>query len=210
MEKQLRQIVASLQVLGRKHQINYQKKLKSVENQLPDLGCLIDLWWDWVNKSLDEVVTDPQVQQWAKNSLLAKVYWQKQLGKSRSNQIDQVYQQTYQKAFSNLEGDPLTAIIEPNMRIELEKWADLMVERFCRTTSAVEGRNGTLSQLNHCRRGFKKGQLPVLTVLHNFYIRRSDGTTAAERFFNQEFPDLFEWFLPQIDSLPRPRASRSS
>ncbi len=208
VEKQLKQVVKNLQVLASKHELNYEKKLKSVKNQLPDLACLMDVWWEWVDNSLVEVVSDPIIQQWAKNKLLAKVYWQKQIGKSTNKEIDKVYQNAYQKACSNLELDPLTAIVEAKMRQKLEKWAQLMVSRFCRTTSAVEGRNGSLSQLNHCRRGFCGSQLAVLTVLHNFQIKRADGTTAAERFFDQQFPDLFEWFLPQVQSLPRPRASR--
>lgn len=208
VETQLRKIVNGLQILAKKHELNYQKKLKSVKNQLSDIASLMDIWWDWVNNSLSELVTDPIIQQWAKNKLLPVVYWKNQIGKSDSIKIDQVYQEAYQKALVNLSNDPTTTTIDPEMRQKLDKWADLMVKRFCRSTSAVEGRNGTLSQLNHCRRGFKKDQLPVLTGLHNFYIRRADGTTAAERFFDQEFPDLFEWFLPQIESLPRPRASR--
>lgn len=60
-------------------------------------------------------------------------------------------------------------------------------------------------RLNHCRRGLGQKRLPVLTVLHNFELTRADGTTAAERFFGQEFPDLFEWILPQITELPLPR-----
>ena len=34
----------------------------------------MDIWWDWVNKSLSELVPDPIIQQWAKNKLLPLVY----------------------------------------------------------------------------------------------------------------------------------------
>jgi len=39
---------------------------------------------------------------------------------------------------------------------------------------------------------------------HNFFIKRADGTTAAERFFGQKPRDLFEWLLDKIE-LARPR-----
>lgn len=38
-------------------------------------------------------------------------------------------------------------------------------------------------------------RLQVLTVVHNFDIRRENGPTPAERFFDQIFPGLFE-FIP--------------
>jgi len=31
-------------------------------------------------------------------------------------------------------------------------------------------------------------------------LKRSDGTTAAERLFETEFPDLFSWLLKQMMS----------
>jgi hypothetical protein len=47
----------------------------------------------------------------------------------------------------------------------------------------------------------------VLTIIHNFDLKRPDGTTAAQRLFRHEFPDLFEWRLDHIGDLPRPRRS---
>jgi len=35
--------------------------------------------------------------------------------------------------------------------------------------------------------------LQVLTIIHNFDLKRADGTTAAERLFDHSFPDVFEW-----------------
>ena len=35
--------------------------------------------------------------------------------------------------------------------------------------------------------------LRVLGVLHNFVIKRSDGSTAANRFFGQKHQELFPW-----------------
>ena len=49
--------------------------------------------------------------------------------------------------------------------------------------------------------------LQVLTVIHNFDLKRADGTTAAQRLFGHEFPDLFEWMLTQVGDLPPPRRS---
>ena len=69
----------------------------------------------------------------------------------------------------------------------------------------VEGRNGYLAQMQHNHRGLPMRRYQVWTVLHNFDCRAADGTTPAVRFFRQEFPDLFESVLSQIDALPLPR-----
>jgi len=54
-----------------------------------------------------------------------------------------------------------------------------------RTSSAVEGRNGYLSRLHHSHRGFTEQTLKVLTVIHNFDLKRDDDTTAAQRLFGK-------------------------
>ena len=48
-------------------------------------------------------------------------------------------------------------------------------------------------------------KLAALTVLHNFYVRHPDGTTAAERFFGRAHPALFEQVLAHVDSPPPAR-----
>ncbi len=49
-----------------------------------------------------------------------------------------------------------------------------------------------------------------MTIIHNFYLKRGDGTTAAERLFGREFPDLFQWIVSQMGELPHPRKPRKS
>jgi hypothetical protein len=89
-------------------------------------------------------------------------------------------------------------------------WAEWMVSNFQRTSSAVEGRNGCLSQMHHNGRGITIKRLKALTAIHNFGLTRSDGTTAAERLFERDFPDLFEWLIKQMGDLPLSRRGRKS
>ena len=51
-------------------------------------------------------------------------------------------------------------------------------------------------------------RLRTLTVVHNYVVRRPDGTTAAERFFGQKQRDAFDWLLQRMPELPRPAAKR--
>ena len=76
---------------------------------------------------------------------------------------------------------------------------------FQRSSSCVEGRNGQLSLKYHNLHRLSDKKLSSLTVLHNFHIVRSDGTTAAQRFFRRAHPPLFETILKRMPELSRPR-----
>ena len=60
----------------------------------------------------------------------------------------------------------------------------------------------------HNGRGLTEKRLRALTVIHNYGLKRVDGTTAAMRLFGQEFPDLFSWLVTEMGELPLPRKSR--
>ena len=86
-------------------------------------------------------------------------------------------------------------------------WAQWMSSKYQRTSSAVEGRNGYLSKLHHAGRGLSPQSLKVLTIIHNFDLKRANGTTAAQRLFDHRFPDLFEWIVDYMGELPVARRS---
>ncbi len=79
---------------------------------------------------------------------------------------------------------------------------------FQRSSSPVEGRNAQLSLHHHNMHRLSNLKLSALTAIHNFYIERSDGTTAAERFFESKPKDMFEHLLDRIDLPARPRRKR--
>ena len=54
--------------------------------------------------------------------------------------------------------------------------------------------------MNHTQRSIRPQWLQVATVIHNFDIRREDGTTAAERLFGEVFPDLVTYEENGIDA----------
>src|SRR5262249_33818232 len=110
--------------------------------------------------------------------------------------------QAVQEAF---ERHPCTRKLTPEVLAGWKSWAGEHARAFQRASSAVEGRQGYLSQLQHNHRGLPMRRYQVWTVLHNFDGRAADGTTPAARFFRRAFPDLFESVLSQIDALPLPR-----
>lgn len=80
---------------------------------------------------------------------------------------------------------------------------------FQRASSCVEGRNGQLALRHHSWHRLPRGKLAALTVIHNYYAKRADGTTAAERFFGTKPADLFAWLVDHLDVPARPAAKRA-
>jgi hypothetical protein len=152
----------------------------------------------------------PKWTKWADELLLPLMYWQEQLRRTRcpgqKAQITLVLQ-AVEEAF---ERHPYTRQLKPEVLAGWKVWAAEHARAFQRASSAVEGRNGYLSQMQHNHRGLPRLRYQVWTVLHNFDCRAADGTTPASRFFRRAFPDLFESVLSQIDELPRPRQRRQA
>ena len=92
--------------------------------------------------------------------------------------------------------------LEESQRAQAEKVARECSWLFVRSSSCVEGRNGHLELRHRSFHRLSQRKLGALTVLHNFFIERPDGTTAAERFFGEKPKPLFEHLLEKM-SLPR-------
>ena len=88
---------------------------------------------------------------------------------------------------------------------QLEKAARDCAQIFQRSSSCVEGRNAQLALRHQGIHRLSNRHLQALTVMHNYYIRRRDGTTAAERLFEAKPNDLFEFLLDRTDYPARPR-----
>lgn len=182
-----------------------QAAIERWKRQLPCLSGIIHAWWQWVLQALAVQTQDPELQNWVLNCLLPWVYWHQQTEKTRQPQLKQGYGQAARLAYERFLADEMTRTLPRSEQQHWFDWAIWMCAKFQRTSSAVEGRNGYLSGLHHSNRGFTAQTLKVLTIIHNFDIKRDDGSTAAQRLFGQPFPDLFEWVVPQMRELPRPR-----
>ena len=184
-----------------------QKAIDTFETQIAAFAQGIQAWQDWLILDLDNQTQDPMLRSWLLSFLLPWVYWTQQADKTRKPALRQGYRQAAAHAFNRLTEQPLSQQLEDIQQQYWIRWAQDFCAKYQRTSSAVEGRNGYLSKLHHARRGFSEQSLQVLTVIHNFDLKRPDGTTAAQRLFGHEFPDLFEWMLEQVGDLPLPRRS---
>jgi hypothetical protein len=83
---------------------------------------------------------------------------------------------------------------------QLNQQAQELAEVFQRSSSNVEGRNGYLSLRNHQLRGLDRPRKrDCLTAVHNFFLTRADGTTAAERFFGQKPRSMCAAILASVE-----------
>ena len=95
--------------------------------------------------------------------------------------------------------------LSPEAQDQLHNEAKRLATVFQRSSANVEGRNGYLSLRNHQLRGL---DLPrkreCFTAIHNFFLTRPDGTTAAERFFGQKPRSMFASILESVELPPAP------
>jgi len=95
----------------------------------------------------------------------------------------------------------LSAMKQNQRKAEAAKLAEV----FQRSSANVEGRNGYLSLRNHQLRGLDHPRKRAcLTAVHNFFLTRPDGTTAAERFFGQKPRSMFATILAAVEIPPAP------
>jgi hypothetical protein len=95
--------------------------------------------------------------------------------------------------------------LSPGAQDRLHAEARRLAAVFQRSSSHVEGRNGYLSLRSHQLRGLdlpRKRQ--CFTAIHNFFLARPDGTTAAERFFGQQPRSMFAAILESVELAPAP------
>lgn len=183
------------------------KAIDTFEQQIPSMAQGIHAWWSWVNQALALKTEDLELQKWVLTVLLPWTYWQQQADKTRHPELKREYQKAADKACEHLAADAITQQMGVQQGQQWMEWAQWMSAKYQRTSSAVEGRNGYLSGLHHAGRGLSEQTLRVLTIIHNFDLKRADGTTAAQRLFDHRFPNLFKWIVDYMGELPVARRS---
>jgi uncharacterized protein DUF6399/IclR-like helix-turn-helix domain-containing protein len=202
----LQAAVAAIEVFAQSHQLPIRPAaITKVRKQIPALAALVDFWWEGVRRDMAYADISPLWRQWAEEVLLPLVYWEHHVAHTRCARRKAKIRQALEAMQGAFSHHALTQCLPPQALKEWHMWATQRVQAFQRTSSAVEGRNGYLSQMHHNHRGLPKQRYKVWTALHNFDCHAADGTTPASRFFRRTFPDLFETVLSSIDDLPRPR-----
>jgi hypothetical protein len=188
---------------------DHKKVMNKLRNQFEPLAVSVSFWWGWVLETLQSLaLEDDDLKKWLTMTLLPVVYWHHKMQHTKNRKTRESYRKAWILASDAFKADSMSAKLPASEIQRWLLWAESMVRQFQRSSSAVEGRNGCLSQMYHNGRGLTEKRLRALTVIHNYGIRREDGTTAAMRLFDTEFPDPFLWLLDKMGELPLPRKSR--
>ena len=198
--------VEAMEALATRHQFPACHAARTkVRKPLPALAALVDFWWAGVEQDVEHAGLSTHWRMWAREYLLPRVYWAHHVAHTRCARRKAKLRKALEASQTAFDTHVLTQRLPRQALEEWQAWASQRVRAFQRTSSAVEGRNGSLSQMQHNHRGLPKRRYKVWTVRHNFDCRAADGTTPASRFFRRTFPDLFETVLSHLEVLPRSR-----
>jgi hypothetical protein len=185
---------------------------EKILRQIPDIAKGVGYWVSWLDRQINDLMASTQEKTLLK-SLLPYTYWQVHRTKKTSKKKDKALNEYYAKRVLKASLCFEKALVEHPMdeprKEVLINWAFKQVATFQRASSQVEGRNGYLAFIHHAHKGMTEQRRKVLTIIHNFDIRRTDQKTPAQRLFDKQFPDLFEFVLNAVGDLPKPRARKS-
>jgi hypothetical protein len=181
------------------------ERIEKAECVVPKMQATIELVSGYVRQQVHQLDL-PQTESYAMHAQLIPSYYLERVASTRTVR----------------EGKPLhelaerirTPLFEPGgvfgelgavAQNQRKAHAARLAEVFQRSSSNVEGRNGYLSLRNHQLRGLDHSRKRAcLTAIHNFFLTRSDGTTAAERFFGQKPRSMFPVILASVEIPPAP------
>src|SRR4029450_11978974 len=148
VEEQLGAELEAIETLLAANELPVKKDtLDKVRKQLAGISALVDFWWQTMRQDLAQMAMPPKWTQWADELLLPLMYWQEQLRRTRcpgqKAQITLVLQ-AVEGAFGR---DPGTLKLTAEVLAGWKAWAGEHARAFQRASSAVEGRNGYLSQM---------------------------------------------------------------
>ncbi len=184
-----------------------QDAVGKFRRQIEDVASIVNVWWLWTKESLESDI-GADIRNWLLYVLLPVIYWYQQCQKTQNPEVKKLYVEAWQKAQTAYTVHPMTQTMSKQDLDCWRSWAEWASGNFHRASSAVEGRNGCLSQSYHNGRGLTNRRLSALTVIHNYDTRCRDSSTPAERLYGEQFPDLFDWLLGQMGALPLPRKAR--
>ena len=187
-----------------------KKLIDKARKVIVQLVATIAFFHQTVTAKVEALSLPPSIERVMYQNLIPAFYIQMAARKATTAQQKRTLEESAQRLLAPLkeESNPLSGLNAEDRKL-VEKVAKECAEVFQRSSSCVEGRNGQLSFRHHCLHKIRTQKLKALTVVHNYFIKRPDGTTAAERFFGAKPADLFQWLLDHIDLPARPAKKRS-
>lgn len=169
----------------------------------------VAFFWLTVEAKIEALELTKEIEQTVYDNLIPGIYLHLVSEKAQDAEQGRVFQNKSEELLASVRNrDGLLADLELEEKVVIEQVALECAQLFQRSSSCVEGRNGQLALRHHSLHRISDRKLAALTTTHNYFVKRSDGTTAAERFFGAKPKNLFEWLLDHVELPGRPAQKR--
>ena len=186
-----------------------QQQIRKAQRLTGSLLATLSFFFATVQAKIEALNLPPEVETAVYHSLIPAIYLERVADKTATADLRQTLRQRAASLIAplNQPGSALAPLHDEERRL-LEQVATDCADLFQRSSSCVEGRNGQLALHHHARHRLSDRKLSALTAVHNYFIQRPDGTTAAQRFFGRPPDKLFEWVLKKTSLPGRPACKR--
>jgi hypothetical protein len=181
------------------------ERIDKAERVVPKRQATIECVSGYVRQQVDQLDLTQPVS-FAMHAKLIPSYYLDRVAETRTVEGGEPLREIAERLRTSLfEPGSVFSTLSPEAQNQLCNEAKRLATVFQRSSSNVEGRNGYLSLRSHQLRGL---DLPrkreCFTTMHNFFLTRPDGTTAAERFFGQKPRSMFAAILESVELAPAP------
>ena len=181
------------------------ERIEKAERVVPKMRATIEFVSRYVGQQVAQLDVTPPAS-FAMHAKLIPSYYLDRVAETRTISDGEPLRELAERLRAPLfEAGGVLSTLSPEAQAQLHDKAKRLAAVFQRSSSNVEGRNGYLSLRNHQLRGL---DLPrkreCFTAIHNFFLTRPDGTTAAERFFGQKPRSMFMAILESVALAPAP------
>lgn len=187
---------------------NSMRRLEKAHRVFKGMIHTIAFFWSFAAQHIATIGLTPEMESIMRDILIPAFYLKVASKKAKKAKERHRLAKLSKELLARLELIDGWGILTDSIKDQMRTIAKDCANVFQRSSSCVEGRNGYLSLRHHGSHQLSKRKLKALTVIHNYFIQRSDQTTAAERFFESKPKNLFEFLLDQLDVSARPAKSR--
>ena len=180
-------------------------RINKAERVVPKMQATIEFVSSYVRQQVRQLVL-PQTASYAMHAPLIPSCYLDRVAATRTMTQGEPLRELAERIRNPLfEPGGVLGELSPLEQNQLKTQAATLAEVFQRSSANGEGRNGYLSLRNHPLRGLNHPRKrDCLTAVHNFFLTRPDGTTAAERFFGQKPRSMFAAILESVELPPAP------
>jgi hypothetical protein len=187
---------------------NSLKRLDKAHRVFKSMINTIVFFWKMVKEQIAPLGYSPELEKVMHDILIPGYYLQHAAKKAKNAAERHRIKKLADEILARIELLDGWCNLAESERETMKNIAEQCAQLFQRSSSCVEGRNGYLALRHHSSHQMSDRKLGTLTVIHNYFIKRPDGSTPAERFFEQKPENLFRFLLDNLSLPARPAKRR--